>query len=108
MPFPRRAWHAGRSSLAGRAECNDFSIGIELEGSDDIPYAGAQYQRLEAVLAVLMAAYPAIRPERVVGHCHVAPARKSDPGPVFEWGRLARSLGIPAPGIPGVQRYGGR
>ncbi|WP_440996181.1 1,6-anhydro-N-acetylmuramyl-L-alanine amidase AmpD [Arhodomonas sp. SL1] len=102
VPLHRRAWHAGRSSLAGRVECNDFSIGIELEGTDDIPYADAQYATLGPLLAALIRAYPAIRPHRVVGHCHVAPGRKTDPGPVFEWRRLERELGVPVPPLAGA------
>ncbi|WP_435103903.1 1,6-anhydro-N-acetylmuramyl-L-alanine amidase AmpD [Arhodomonas sp. AD133] len=95
-----RAWHAGVSSLAGRQRCNDFAIGIELEGTDDCPYSEHQYQRLLPLLEGLMGRYPAIRPERVVGHCHVAPGRKSDPGEAFDWSRLA-SLGIPEPEATG-------
>ena len=92
VPFTERAWHAGASSLAGRPRCNDYAIGIELEGADDIPYAPAQYRVLAEVIAVLMHAYPAITPRRVVGHCHVAPGRKTDPGPAFDWARLGAAL----------------
>lgn len=97
VPFSERAWHAGESAFQGRPRCNDFSIGIELEGDDAQPYAAVQYERLEAVLRALMAAYPAITPARVVGHCHVAPHRKTDPGPQFDWGRLEAALGVPRP-----------
>ncbi|WP_018716516.1 1,6-anhydro-N-acetylmuramyl-L-alanine amidase AmpD [Arhodomonas aquaeolei] len=92
-----RAWHAGRSALAGRVECNDFAIGIELEGTDEVPYTEAQYTRLLPLLETLMGHYPGIRRERIVGHCHVAPGRKTDPGPHFEWERLTRALGVPVP-----------
>lgn len=80
-----RAWHAGRSCFQGQEECNDFSIGIELEGTDDIPYTDAQYQRLAQVGRLVMAAWPEITPQRVAGHCDVAPGRKTDPGPAFDW-----------------------
>lgn len=85
VPFDKRAWHAGASRFDGRACCNDFSIGIELEGCDDEPYEPVQYQRLAQVTRVLIAAYPGITPERVVGHCDIAPGRKSDPGAAFDW-----------------------
>ncbi len=92
VPFTERAWHAGASALAGRPRCNDYAIGIELEGTDHIPYAPRQYETLAAVVAALMRAYPAITPRRVVGHCHVAPGRKTDPGPAFDWARLGAAL----------------
>lgn len=88
VPFQRRAWHAGLSSFQGRTRCNDFSIGIELEGTDTVPYTDAQYHYLAQVLAALMQAYPAIARGRIVGHCEVAPGRKTDPGAAFDWGRL--------------------
>jgi N-acetyl-anhydromuramoyl-L-alanine amidase len=91
VPFHRRAWHAGASSWGGRERCNDYSIGIEVEGSDDVPYESAQYAQLARVIALLVRTYPALEPERVVGHSDVAPGRKTDPGPSFEWPRL-RSL----------------
>jgi AmpD protein len=83
----RRAWHAGRSSWEGRAACNDFSIGVELIGSEFEPYATAQYRTLTALQAALSAAYP-IRATR--GHSEIAPGRKTDPGPLFDWRRVAR------------------
>lgn len=92
VSFARRAWHAGASCLDGRTCCNDFSIGIELEGTDDLPYEEIQYQRLAQVLRALMRTYPAISPERIVGHCDVAPGRKTDPGEAFDWRRLRASL----------------
>ncbi|WP_430623892.1 1,6-anhydro-N-acetylmuramyl-L-alanine amidase AmpD [Marinimicrobium locisalis] len=85
VPFERRAWHAGRSAFQGREECNDFSIGIELEGSDHIPYTDAQYRRLAEVAGLLLSRYPALTPERITGHSDIAPGRKTDPGPAFDW-----------------------
>jgi AmpD protein len=84
-----RAWHAGVSSWKGRAQCNDFSIGVELEGADDIPYAPAQYRMLARLVRALRRRYPIAD---VVGHSDVAPGRKTDPGPAFDWVRLARLL----------------
>lgn len=88
VPFSRRAWHAGESRWGGRSACNDFSIGIELEGCDLMPYTDSQYATLIAVTRAIRSAYPAITAERVVGHCHIAPGRKTDPGPYFDWARL--------------------
>jgi AmpD protein len=88
----RRAWHAGRSCWAGREECNDFAIGIELEGADDIPYETAQYQSLTELVALLQASYPRLTPEAVTGHEDVAPGRKTDPGPAFDWARFWSGL----------------
>ena len=85
MPFHRRAWHAGASAFAGCESCNDFSIGIELEGCDDVAYTPAQYAELTAATRALMAAYPGITPLRIVGHADIAPGRKTDPGPAFDW-----------------------
>lgn len=87
----KRAWHAGLSSFHGRERCNDFSIGIELEGADQVPYTEAQYQRLGKVTREIMAHFPGITRERIVGHCDIAPGRKSDPGPAFDW-KLYHSL----------------
>ncbi len=94
VPFHRRAWHAGASCYDGRSRCNDFSIGIELEGADDVEYTRAQYDHLAQVVSVLMQAYPLIRTERIVGHCDIAPGRKTDPGPSFDWGHLRRRLSV--------------
>jgi len=91
VPFHLRAWHAGASIFDGRERCNDFSIGIELEGTDDTPYTAAQYLRLAEVLSVLRQAYPTLA--AVTGHEDIAPGRKTDPGPFFDWGRLALELG---------------
>lgn len=85
VPFHRRAWHAGVSEFRGRTACNDFSIGIELEGCDDQPYTDDQYRTLAGVTRVLCAEWIAITKDRIVGHCHIAPGRKSDPGPAFNW-----------------------
>ena len=82
----QRAWHAGVSSFGGRQRCNDFSIGIELEGCDEQPFAEAQYVQLQALLVLLRARYPGCS---LAGHCHIAPGRKTDPGPLFDWPRLA-------------------
>lgn len=83
--FDDRAWHAGVSCFDGRDNCNDFSIGIELEGCDDLAYSQQQYQVLAEVTRQLMAEYPAITPERICGHEDIAPGRKTDPGPAFDW-----------------------
>lgn len=88
----QRAWHAGVSSFAGRDNCNDFSLGIELEGTDDLPYSEAQYDALVALVQQLLAAYPALSVERICGHCDIAPGRKTDPGPAFDWPRLRTGL----------------
>ncbi|MDB6083646.1 MAG: N-acetylmuramyl-L-alanine amidase, negative regulator of AmpC, AmpD [Gammaproteobacteria bacterium] len=91
VKFTERAWHAGKSSFNGREACNDFSIGIELEGSDTVPYDAPQYHALAAAIAALCAAYPGLSTDRVVGHSDIAPGRKTDPGPAFDW-VYARSL----------------
>ena len=93
VPFTERAWHAGESSFRGRSRCNDFSIGIELEGEDDTPYDERQYQVLPDVLRAVSLAYPGVSPRELAGHCDVAPGRKSDPGPAFDWLRLYDALG---------------
>jgi AmpD protein len=87
-----RAWHAGVSSWRGRERCNDFSVGIELEGTDRVPYEDAQYRRLAALLRALKRRCPTIA--EAVGHSDVAPGRKTDPGPAFDWDRLARLTGV--------------
>lgn len=92
VPFHRRAWHAGASSYRGRERCNDFSIGVELEGSDDAPYEPEQYRALSETIAQLCAAYPALSRERVTGHSDIAPGRKTDPGLFFDWPRLRAML----------------
>jgi len=90
----RRAWHAGRSALAGVSEANDYSIGIELEGLDDDSFAESQYAALSELARALLTAYPGITRERIVGHCDVAPGRKTDPGPFFDWDRFHSDLGV--------------
>lgn len=92
VPFHLRAWHAGVSHFQGRDVCNDFSIGIELEGTDDIPYEEVQYQQLARVILAIRAAYPLISNDRVVSHAEIAPGRKTDPGPAFNWEYLKGML----------------
>jgi len=93
VPFTERAWHAGESCFRGRTRCNDFSIGIELEGEDETAYDDRQYKALAAVLRAIFAAYPTISAREVAGHCDIAPGRKVDPGPAFDWLRLYDDLG---------------
>ncbi|WP_020563188.1 1,6-anhydro-N-acetylmuramyl-L-alanine amidase AmpD [Methylosarcina fibrata] len=88
VPFDRRAWHAGQSVYAGRERCNDFSIGIELEGTEQTDYTDEQYRQLAAVIKALLAAYPTLSGRRIAGHSDIAPGRKTDPGPSFDWKRL--------------------
>jgi AmpD protein len=92
VPLFRRAWHAGVSSFEGRERCNDFSIGIELEGTDEVPYTGRQYRRLAATARCLMRQFPLMTASRIVGHSDIAPGRKTDPGPAFDWRRFRDSL----------------
>ena len=89
VPVERRAWHAGASSWRGRSRCNDFSVGIELEGADEAPFEDAQYAALAALLAQLRAALPL---RAIAGHSEIAPGRKTDPGPRFDWPRLLLDL----------------
>jgi len=88
VPFSRRAWHAGESCFQDRTRCNDFSVGIELEGADDVPFEEMQYRRLAEVIRVIRAEWPGITWERIVGHSDIAPQRKTDPGPAFDWQKL--------------------
>lgn len=90
----KRAWHAGNSCFCGVDNCNDYSLGIELEGSDDIPYREAQYQQLAQLTHLLCSHYPAISRERIVGHSDIAPGRKTDPGPAFGWSLYFKKLDI--------------
>lgn len=92
VPFERRAWHAGVSVFQGRAHCNDFAIGIELEGTDDCPFTAAQYRALIDSTRAIQVRYPAITAERIAGHSDIAPGRKSDPGPAFDWEYYRRAL----------------
>ncbi len=87
VPFGQRAWHAGQSHYRGRAGCNDFSIGIELEGTGETPYTDAQYNQLAALVEALVATYPSLSLDHIAGHSDIAPGRKTDPGPSFEWER---------------------
>lgn len=90
VPFTLRAWHAGESSFNGRTRCNDFSIGIELEGTDTDRYTDVQYDQLIAVLAALKQRYPSLTDVR--GHADIAPGRKTDPGVAFNWGHVTGRL----------------
>ena len=88
VPFDKRAWHAGVSSYGGRERCNDFSIGIELEGIESIPYTEAQYLQLASVIKALLVHYPNLNCQAITGHSDIAPERKTDPGPLFDWPAL--------------------
>ena len=94
VPFDKRAWHAGQSNYRGRERCNDFSIGIELEGADTEAYEPAQYRVLAATILTLCDAYPSLSIDRIAGHSDIAPGRKSDPGIAFDWPRLHALLRI--------------
>lgn len=94
VPFDQRAWHAGKSEFCGKERCNDFSIGIELEGLDDLAYEDAQYRTLVGLVAAIRQGYPGITPERIVGHSDIAPGRKTDPGPAFDWARFRHELSM--------------
>ncbi|MDO6562905.1 1,6-anhydro-N-acetylmuramyl-L-alanine amidase AmpD [Amphritea sp. 1_MG-2023] len=92
VSFDQRAWHAGQSSYRGCDNCNDFSIGIELEGADDIPYTEQQYQQLARVTAALLRYYPDLTAEQIAGHAEIAPQRKTDPGAAFNWRYFSQHL----------------
>ena len=92
VSFTDRAWHAGESRYEGRIACNDFSIGVELEGVDTLPYEAAQYDTLAEVVAALCDAYPRLSTDRLVGHSDISPGRKTDPGPAFDWERARRCI----------------
>ncbi|MDD1782280.1 1,6-anhydro-N-acetylmuramyl-L-alanine amidase AmpD [Enterovibrio sp. ZSDZ35] len=92
VPFDKRAWHAGVSCFEGREQCNDYSIGIELEGTDDLPYTDAQYRMLTSVTDALLHQYPNLTESRITGHEHIAPGRKTDPGLSFNWQRYLHAL----------------
>jgi N-acetyl-anhydromuramoyl-L-alanine amidase len=87
VPLNQRAWHAGKSVFNGQENCNDFSIGIELEGTDDLPYESEQYRQLAKILNILDQAYPNVQ-GKLAGHSDVAPGRKTDPGKAFDWNFL--------------------
>ena len=97
VPFGARAWHAGVSEYLGRAACNDFSIGIELEGTEHTAFEDAQYRTLAAVITALLDCYPRLDPGRIVGHSDIAPGRKLDPGVRFDWPRLRALVAQSAP-----------
>ena len=101
VPCAKRAWHAGESSWRDRGRCNDFSIGIELEGTGEVPYTGAQYRRLAELTRALRARYPI---SGIVGHSDVAPGRKSDPGPSFDWARYRGMLRFSRQGATGTRK----
>jgi AmpD protein len=92
VALQNRAWHAGKSCYQGREECNDFSIGIELEGTDCQPYADEQYSTLAAVTTLLLREIPQMNAKAIVGHSDIAPGRKTDPGPAFDWQRYGSSI----------------
>jgi N-acetyl-anhydromuramoyl-L-alanine amidase len=92
VPFGLRAWHAGTSHWRGRGACNDFSVGVELEGTDDAPYEEGQYDALADLVAALQRAYPSLAEGWIAGHSDIAPGRKTDPGPAFDWRRLERAV----------------
>ncbi len=92
VSIAQRAWHAGISCFEGVENCNDFSVGIELEGTDEQPYSAQQYQQLTTLTQNIMQACPAITPQRITGHSDIAPGRKTDPGPSFDWHRYLVSL----------------
>ena len=96
VPTTLRAWHAGESSFDGRMRCNDFSIGIELEGTDEQPFTDAQYDALAAMARAALHVYPQLTAKRIVGHSNIAPGRKTDPGPCFDWLRFRTSLSLGA------------
>lgn len=101
-----RAWHAGRSMFAARANCNDFSIGIELEGTDVLPYEPHQYHALADLIRVLREAYPGLGGGALVGHSDIARGRKTDPGPAFDWARLRDLLKSRQPESPSIGAVG--
>lgn len=92
VPFHLRAWHAGESCCEGRTRVNDFSLGVELEGVDDMPFEAVQYGVLIELTRRIMNVYPAITRERIYGHSDIAPGRKTDPGPHFDWNHYRRAL----------------
>lgn len=96
VPFSQRAWHAGQSHYRGRPACNDFSVGIELEGADDVAYTDLQYEQLAALVDALLLTYSSLSVDHITGHSDISPGRKTDPGPAFDWSRwrmLLRSYG---------------
>jgi N-acetyl-anhydromuramoyl-L-alanine amidase len=104
VPCTLRAWHAGESAWRGRVRCNDFSVGVELEGDDDIAYEPVQYATLGRLTRALRRRYPIVD---IVGHSDIAPGRRTDPGAAFDWMRLACDLGLHLPGRIGGRRRRG-
>jgi AmpD protein len=92
VSFLDRAWHAGPSSYCGRTNCNDFAVGIELEGTDDMPYEPVQYRTLAALITALRSSFGSLEHAELVGHSDIAPGRKTDPGPYFDWDHLHQLL----------------
>ena len=92
VSLDHRAWHAGVSEFKGRPNCNDYSIGLELEGSDQVPYTESQYESLVKLTRKLIDRYPSLGMDRIVGHSDIAPGRKTDPGEAFEWGRYRTAV----------------
>jgi AmpD protein len=92
VSFLDRAWHAGKSIYEGQESCNDFSIGIELEGTEEIAYTQEQYGQLSRVIKILLKSYPALSSGRIAGHSDIAPGRKTDPGPSFDWNQLLPTI----------------
>jgi N-acetyl-anhydromuramoyl-L-alanine amidase len=103
VSFADRAWHAGQSIYEGREACNDFSVGVELEGEDTVPYEATQYDALAEAVAALCAAYPRLSRQRLVGHSDIAPGRKTDPGPAFDWPRARRLIAAACSGYGAPQ-----
>jgi len=97
VPFHKRAWHAGVSQYLGRDVCNDFSIGIELEGTDFEPFEDIQYKVLKDVIQTLLKTYPSLNPDAITGHENIAVGRKTDPGPYFKWDQLSNALKVKLP-----------
>jgi AmpD protein len=104
VPFNRRAWHAGESHFRGRTGCNDFSIGIELEGEDETPYDDRQYDVLIKVVRALLREYSRVSAREIAAHCDISPGRKTDPGPAFDWLRLYDGLSDDEPD-PGGRKF---
>lgn len=102
VPFHQRAWHAGVSAYLGRSICNDFSIGIEMEGTDDMDFEEFQYQSLIKVLKALVNTYPSLDMQHITGHEHIAPGRKTDPGPYFDWHRVGRECQAALPALADI------
>ncbi|MFV2058426.1 MAG: 1,6-anhydro-N-acetylmuramyl-L-alanine amidase AmpD [Thiohalomonadales bacterium] len=92
VPFHKRAWHAGQSYYNGRGQCNNFSIGIELEGSDQQAFEPPQYQQLSKLAHLLINSYPTLSDQHITGHSDIAPGRKTDPGPFFDWTKFSQLL----------------